>query len=87
MQKLSKNEKLRRLKSDVRAAEVVVEEVEQVSISSTFFRTNVVSAAFSSCILAKNSYEKRVHKMLMKLTVGSNSIRQWAVRALQEPSG
>jgi len=46
-----------------------------VSISSTFyvriFRTNIVSAAFSSYVLAmaKNSYKKCVHIMLMKLTI------------------
>jgi len=45
-----------------------------VSISSTFcvwiFRTTIVSAAFSSYVLAlsKNSYEKCVHMTLMKLT-------------------
>ncbi len=38
------------------------------------FRTNVVSAAFSSYVLAlaKNSYRKRARKTLMKLTVGVN---------------
>jgi hypothetical protein len=36
------------------------------------FRTNIVSAAFSSYILAlaKNLYKKREQKMLMKLTEG-----------------
>ncbi len=40
------------------------------------FCTNVVSAAFSSYVLAlsKNSYEKRVRKMLMKLTPGISRI-------------
>jgi len=48
----------------------------QVSISSTFLRTNfctnVVSAAFSCYVLAlaKNSYKKRARKTLMKLTAG-----------------
>ncbi len=48
----------------------------QVSISSTFyvqiFRTNVVSAAFSSYVLAlgRNSYKKIVRLTLMKLTAG-----------------
>jgi len=48
----------------------------RVSISSTFygriFWTNVVSAVFSSYILAlsKNMYKKRAHIMLMKLTTG-----------------
>jgi len=47
-----------------------------VSISSMFyvqiFCTNVVLAAFSSYVLAlgRNLYEKFVHKMLMKLTLG-----------------
>jgi len=46
------------------------------SISSTLyvqiFRTNIVSAAFSSYVLAlaKNSYEKCAQKMLVKLTPG-----------------
>ena len=53
--------------------------VLQVLISSTFyvriFRTNVVSAAFSSYILAlvKNSYEKGARIMLMKLTEGEET--------------
>ncbi len=53
-----------------------VSNAEQVSISSTFyvqiFRTNVILAAFSSNILtlAKNSYKKWAHIMLMKLTTG-----------------
>ncbi len=36
------------------------------------FRTNVISAAFSSYVLAlaKNSYEKRARLTLMKLTAG-----------------
>jgi hypothetical protein len=36
------------------------------------FCTNVISAAFSSYVLAlaKNSYEKRACQMLMKLTAG-----------------
>jgi len=39
------------------------------------FCTNVVSAAFSSYVLAlaKNLYEKRVHKTLMKLTLGKRN--------------
>jgi hypothetical protein len=37
------------------------------------FHTNVISAAFSSYVLglAKNSYKKCAHKMLMKLTAGN----------------
>jgi len=55
----------------------------KVSISSTLyervFHTNVVSAAFSSCMYVtctwkklpkQHSYEKSVQKMLMKLTLG-----------------
>ncbi len=47
-----------------------------MSISSTFyvriFRTNVRFGSVSSYVvaLAKNLYEKRARKMLMKLTVG-----------------
>ncbi len=39
-----------------------------------FFRTNIVSAAFSSYVfaLAKNSYKKRAKKTLVKLTTGDN---------------
>jgi len=50
------------------------ESVVLPSISSTFyiqiFRTNVVSAAFSSYVLAlaKKLYKKRVRTMLMNLT-------------------
>ncbi len=53
---------------------------EQVSISSTFYVpiicTNIVSAAFSSYILAlvKNLYKKWARIMLMKLTPGLNFI-------------
>jgi len=38
---------------------------------------NIVSAAFSSYVLAlaKNSYEKREQKMLMKLTTGVSKVR------------
>jgi len=38
------------------------------------FHTNVVSAAFSSYVLAlaKNSYKKREQKMLMKLTADNS---------------
>ncbi len=56
------------------------EGAQQVSILSTFnsriFRTNVILAAFSSYILAlgRNSYEKFVRRMLMKLTAGVNFI-------------
>jgi len=50
-------------------------QLDQVSISSTLqiFRTNVISAAFSSYVLAfaKKLYKKCALIMLMKLTTGS----------------